>query len=68
VTDRRIRDIPLAVAELEQAPANRVIASDPEGLEKPSVPRQNAPALVDHKERLFEGVYYPLRLDMIATQ
>jgi hypothetical protein len=58
----------LAVAEREQATAHRIVTSYPKRLEEPPISRLHAACLVNHKERLFEGVNNPLRLDMFAAQ
>jgi hypothetical protein len=64
----KLRYIPLAIAEREQAAAHRIIASRPERLEKTSISGEDAACLVKHEQGLFKGVDDPLRLDMFAAQ
>ena len=52
---------------MELAAAHRIIAPHPERLEKLSISGQDTAGLVNHEERLFKGVYDPLRLGMFAA-
>ncbi|WP_308200506.1 hypothetical protein [Bradyrhizobium sp. 190] len=57
----------MAIAQREQAAAHRVIAAHLERLEKPAIPSDDTASLVKHEQRLFKGVYDPLRLNMFAA-
>ena len=52
----QLRDIPLPVAELVDEPALGFLRRDPEGLVERLVGRDHAEILIQHQERLLDGI------------
>ena len=58
----------MACAKGKQAVADNIITVEDELLKESAVSASDTARLIEHQERLFEGIYDSLRLDMIASQ